>query len=221
VPVVATQARYVTAPAKISWATTDRTNPATKWDSGLPTLSRDDSSPQAPAAVPVAVQTGMPVPAAHSMVPSLGSAHTEPSNEQSNTPVAEQLTRAFVSKAELVSREGRTDFHLRLEPPQLGSVQIHLTAEDHTISARIVVSQEGARQAIEGQAQHLRQSLAEVGLVLGKFDVTHGGGGSSDGGRRPPPEAPMAPPARIASPAPAVVAKTTRPVPTDGIDILA
>jgi hypothetical protein len=76
-------------------------------------------------------------------------------------------------------------------------VQIHLRATDHTVSARVVVALEGTRQLLEGHAHQLRQSLAQAGLSLSGFDVSHDSGGS--GGRQPPPE-PMPP-----LPAPAVI----------------
>ena len=137
-------------------------------------------------------------------------------------PVADQLARAFVAQANVVHGEGRTDFHLRLNPPQLGSVQIHLTATQHSVSARIVVAQEGTRQLLEGQAQHLREGLAEAGLSLGSFDVTHGGGGGADGGGQyTPPETPLSPPTSGSTPRSTRVVSTTVSRPTDGINILA
>lgn len=134
--------------------------------------------------------------------------------------VAEQLTHAFVAHAETLGRGGRTDFHLRLEPPQLGTVQIHLRATDHNVSARVIVAVEGTRRLLEGHAHQLRQSLAQAGLSLSGFDVSRDSGGS--GGRQPPPE-PM-------PPLPVPIMATPRPAPamhritrnrTDGIDILA
>jgi flagellar hook-length control protein FliK len=147
-----------------------------------------------------------------------------------NVPVAEQLSRALVAQAAIVNQAGRTDFHLRLEPPQLGSVQIHLTATNHnTVSARIVVSQEGTQQLIAGQAHQLRQSLAESGVMLGTFDVMHsGGGGFTQGGHHQPPEPPL--PLTDVRSTSATTKQTHVPtlrvgtrlyVPTDGIDILA
>lgn len=136
-------------------------------------------------------------------------------------PVAEQLTRAFVAQAEVVQRAGQTNFHLRLDPPQLGSVQIHLTATEHTVSARIVVAQEGTRQLLESTAQHLRQGLADAGLSLGSFDVTRDGGGSRGGGQQTPPQTPWSPPTFVSTPRASTVVPTTVSRPTDGINILA
>lgn len=133
-------------------------------------------------------------------------------------PISEQLTRAFVAQAEVVQREGRTDFHLRLDPPQLGSVRIHLTAMDHIVSARVVAAQEGTRQLLEGQAHHLRQGLAAAGLSLGSFDVTRDGGGSHS--RQPPAEPTPSLPFAVSTPR-TVTVSTPLPHPREGIDLLA
>ncbi len=188
-----------------------------------PTAS-DHSSPQ----------TASAQPASNPLVTAVGSTNPPTSNTtvaasnspQTNVPVAEQLSRAFVAQASTVNREGRTDFHLRLDPPHLGSVQIHLTATEHTVSARVIVAQEGTRQLIEGHAHQLRESLAESGLVLGTFDVTRDGGGFSQSGHHQPPELPSPPTVSQSGSATAThttIAKTTasRSVPTNGIDILA
>jgi len=137
------------------------------------------------------------------------------------SPVADQLTQAFLAHADVVQQAGRTDFHLRLDPPQLGSVQIHLTATDHSVSARIVVAQEGTRQLLQDQSQHLRQGLAQAGLSLGSFDVTRDGGGSRGGGQQPPPQTPLSLPTPVSTPrsAPAVPAYVQRA--SNGIDLLA
>ncbi len=133
------------------------------------------STPPPPAVAAVGI-------AAPSAPPSPGPADNQPA-----APVADQLTRAFVAQADVVHRDGQTVFHLRLEPPQLGTVQIHLRATDHTISARIVTAQDGTRQLLQDQAHHLRQSLAQAGVSLTGFDVSSGGSGSR-GGQQPPPQ---------------------------------
>lgn len=134
-------------------------------------------------------------------------------------PLSDQLTRAFVTQATVVHREGRTDFLLRLDPPHLGAVRIHLTATDHTVSARIVTAQEETRQLLEGQAHQLRQGLTQAGLSLGSFDVTRDGGGGSQ--RQPPAEPPPSlPSAPGSTPRTVAVAKPVARS-SQGIDLLA
>ena len=161
-----------------------------------------------------------PVLTDNSVVPTPG-AVPRPDAAPMPSPVVDQLTQAFLAHADVVQHTGRTDFHLRLDPPQLGSVQIHLTATQHTVSARIVVAQEGTRQLLEGQAHHLRQGLADAGLSLGSFDVTRDGGGSQGGGQQPPPQTPVSPPATASTPRTTPVVSTPVSRHTEGINLLA
>lgn len=194
-------------------------------DSAHPT-SHSDSQPQTNASQAASPQStvSLPIPAGPVGTISANTPAAGASDAQANGSAADQLSRAFVAQASLVNHDGRTDFHLRLQPPQLGSVQIHLTATDHTVSARVIVTQDGARQLIEGQVQQLRQSLADSGLVLGSFDVMQNSGGFSQGGHHPQPELPPPPTNLRSKPAavtPTAVVKTSPVVPRGGINILA
>jgi flagellar hook-length control protein FliK len=199
----------------VAWTQTAGETPSIVPASGDSSHSsvRDASQPR--TASPQAASSSPAIPpaiAAASVGPLAGNTTDAASNNaQTNVPVA----------------DGRTDFHLRLEPPQLGSVQIHLTATNHnTVSARVVVSQEGTQQLIAGQEHQLRQSLADSGVVLGTFDVTHSGGGSTQGGHHQPPEPP---PSTANISTQSVGTRVTQSmgtgalqtVPTDGINILA
>jgi flagellar hook-length control protein FliK len=146
---------------------------------------------------------------------------TPPSHTSSDRPVVDQLTRAVAAHVEVVQREGQTNVHLHLDPPQLGSVQIHLTATGHSVSARIVVAQEGTRQLLQDQAQNLRQSLAQAGVSLGSFDVARDGGGGSRGGNDPQtmPQPPRFASTPTISSRPAAVPSVSRA--TEGIDLIA
>jgi flagellar hook-length control protein FliK len=89
--------------------------------------------------------------------------------------LGDQIGREIVTRADLLNREGRTEFSMRLEPPELGTVRIHLTATDNTLAARFVVDNEAVRQVVANQMDSLRQSLADAGMSLQRFDVSHGG----------------------------------------------
>lgn len=94
------------------------------------------------------------------------------------TQVPEQVAGSIIAHTELVAREGHAEFHLRLEPPELGSVRIVLTATDRGISARLFVHEPGARQLIQNQLESLRQRLMKHGIAVGRFDVGGNDAGS-------------------------------------------
>ena len=179
----------------------------------LPASERDASSTQGPPA-------GNPLAAHAAATMAPGPAPGAPAPAASSLPAAAQLAQAFVTRAALVVRDGRTDFHLSLEPPHLGTVHVYLTATDQTITARVVVSHEGTQTLLTNQAQELRQTLAQAGIALGGFDVSRDGGRGSEGWRPPAPEPPA--PAWQSGPAPprAPALTATADVP-DGINLLA
>ncbi len=100
-------------------------------------------------------------------------------------PVAEQVALETTRQAQLIRRGETTEFSLRLNPPELGTVHVHLRATEGGLSARFVVADEGARQALEGQMQALRLRLGEAGISLGSFDVFQRQQGSHPGWQEP------------------------------------
>ena len=101
-------------------------------------------------------------------------------------PVAEQIGSAIAAHVEGSSTEGRIDFHLSLNPPELGQVRVQLTLTNQTLSARLVAQDGATRELIQSQMDTLRQRLQETGLGLGQLDVSGGGGGGSGGQRQGP-----------------------------------
>jgi len=99
---------------------------------------------------------------------------------ESAPAILDQLSGAIVARAELLSREDRTDFHLRLEPPELGTVRVHLSATEHGVSLRLTVQEETARQLIESQLESLRQRLANAGVPVNSLHLSWGGASSQD-----------------------------------------
>jgi flagellar hook-length control protein FliK len=152
-----------------------------------PTAPRTDPRPTPPLSISGLETASMtPVPGAQRMA--VPQASTEP---LATTPpaVADQIIRAFVDHAGVVARQGSTDFHLRLEPPNLGTVHIYVSATESSVSVRVVAAHEGTQALLENQSHDLRQSLAQAGVALGGFDVTRDGSGSS-GSRQQPQESP-------------------------------
>lgn len=109
------------------------------------------------------------------------------------TDVSGQIASGIIARAQITTREGQTDFRLRLEPPELGTIRVHLSATDQGISARLVVHEEVAHQLIESQLESLRQRLTNAGISLGSFDVSQGGTGSRDAQKQHDPGSVVAP----------------------------
>jgi len=104
------------------------------------------------------------------------------------TSAPEQVAAAVIAHAEIVARGERIEFHLQLEPPDLGTITIHLSASAHDVSGRLVVREEAARQLIEQNLQSLRQHLADAGIRLGSFSVARDGTGARNSGSEPQPQ---------------------------------
>jgi hypothetical protein len=92
---------------------------------------------------------------------------------------ASQLAEAVSSRLDVIERSGQTEFRLRLEPPELGSMRVHLRVTDDTVATHIVVQEELARQAIDRSLQELRNRLSELGFNVGRCHVACDGGGGS------------------------------------------
>jgi flagellar hook-length control protein FliK len=137
----------------------------------------DAATPKAaPAASPVATAAAtqpQPAPAASASV-------------SAPPTVAEQVGHAIQARLEVAQDGDRIDFHLRLDPPQLGQVRVQLTLSNQTLTARLVAHDDSTRQLIQSRMESLRQRLQETGLGLGQLDVS-GGGGQGRGGRQPQP----------------------------------
>jgi len=93
--------------------------------------------------------------------------------------VSEQIGNAILARIETSPTSGRIDFHLSLNPPELGPVRVQLTLTDQTLSARVVAHDSATQQLIQNQMDTLRQRLQETtGLSLGQLDVSGGNGGN-------------------------------------------
>jgi flagellar hook-length control protein FliK len=133
--------------------------------------------------------------------------------------VADQVAVETTRQAQLIRRGEATELSLRLNPPELGTVQVHLRATESGLSARFVVADEGARQALEGQMQALRTRLSGAGVSLGSFDVFQGQQGTHPGWQWPAAQ----PQARTGTPAPKSVPVWLQSVPVgvDRVDVVA
>ncbi len=133
--------------------------------------------------------------------------------------VAEQISSAVQANLESTPDQGRIDFHLRLDPPELGTVRVQLTLSEQTLTARLVAQDRATRQLIQNQMDTLRQRLQETGLGLGHIDVSGGGG---RGGQRQQPLLAFPDLSAGAGPAPPrLTLPVATPVATGRVDVMA
>lgn len=77
-------------------------------------------------------------------------------------------------------RETNARLEVQLNPPELGRVVVRLEKARGKVGARLVVSNETARIAIERELPAIQQSLEEAGVNLDEFDVTQHGNHQRD-----------------------------------------
>ena len=69
---------------------------------------------------------------------------------------------------------------LKLEPPELGRVEVHLSlSHDDSLSIRMIAPDDAARQVIERQMNQLQQSLSDQGVSWNQCSVECGVSGQS------------------------------------------
>lgn len=91
-------------------------------------------------------------------------------------PVAHQVAREIVRRFE----GGNTRFELRLDPPELGRVEVRLdVSRDHRVTAVIAADSPQALTELARHARELEQMLQGAGLELGdnglSFDLRERG----------------------------------------------
>ncbi len=76
--------------------------------------------------------------------------------------------------------EQNRPFRVRLNPPELGSLQVEITQRDGIYSARLEVQTTSAQQAILDHVGHLKESLQQNGIRLDRIEVQLNPSGPDD-----------------------------------------
>ncbi|MDB5342359.1 MAG: flagellar hook-length control protein FliK [Schlesneria sp.] len=100
--------------------------------------------------------------------------------------LAHHLESMVMQRLDQPESTDKSSVVLRLDPPELGRVNVHLSVTNDVVSIRMVTTDDAARQVIERQLNQLQQSLTDKGIAFGDFQVQTGGAGqqSSDRGFR-------------------------------------
>jgi flagellar hook-length control protein FliK len=112
------------------------------------------------------------------------SAGTNRGGRASNTNDAPKVDPARfvgrVAKAFQTANDRGGTLHLRLSPPELGSLRLELTVKDGVMTATMETETAAARRVLLDHMPALRDRLAEQNIRVDRFDVEvrHEGGGS-------------------------------------------
>lgn len=78
----------------------------------------------------------------------------------------------MTQKVTWVARDGGQTAHIRLDPPELGSLTVKISVDkDATTQVSFVAATPQARDMIEGQMHRLREMLAQQGMELNQVNV--------------------------------------------------
>lgn len=91
--------------------------------------------------------------------------------------VERMVVQQMVDRIRVIHRNGGTqEIRMRLDPPELGHVHMRLEMDGNTVAARFTVESAVVKQALEANFAQLRDTLAEQGFKVEKFDVNVGYG---------------------------------------------
>jgi flagellar hook-length control protein FliK len=88
---------------------------------------------------------------------------------------ADQLGDSITAWYATSRNEANARLEVQLNPPELGRVVVRLEKARGKVAAKLLVSNDGARIAIERELPTIHQSLEEAGINLDEFDVAQHG----------------------------------------------
>ncbi|RZQ53028.1 hypothetical protein C1E23_11315, partial [Pseudoalteromonas phenolica] len=99
----------------------------------------------------------------------------QPLNLQKNDAV-----KALQEKVNAMLNINNKEAEIRLDPPELGSMQIRIRSEAEQAQVNFVVQNQQAKEALEQSMPKLKEMLAEQGIELGESNIQQDSGSSSE-----------------------------------------
>jgi len=106
-----------------------------------------------------------------------------------------KMAAGLAAAVTAMTREGKNALSMKLEPPALGTLSIHLAVgDDAKVNVLLVAAVPQTAQAFSAGADDLRQAFVNAGIDLGQLNIGGGkadfsGAGAGSGGRREAPAA--------------------------------
>jgi flagellar hook-length control protein FliK len=145
-------------------------------------------------------------PGPHAL-PGASRAPEGPPGQTLSVPVAApRWGSALAERVLWMVRGDSTQVELRLNPPDLGPLEVRIALVDDTARISFAAPQAAVREAVEGALPRLREMLGANGFNLVHVDVSHHGGGERPPADRAGTMGEVAPVVRAGSPAGRVAA---------------
>ena len=90
--------------------------------------------------------------------------------------------KALQEKVNAMLSINNKEAEIRLDPPELGSMQIRIRSEAEQAQINFVVQNQQAKEALEQSLPRLKEMLAEQGIQLGESNIQQDTGSSSEQG---------------------------------------
>ena len=88
----------------------------------------------------------------------------------------QELANQMQTQVGLMMARNMKSVDIRLDPPELGSMQVKLSVQNDQASVSFVVSSSQAKDALEQSLPKLKEMLEQQGMQLADSDVQHGDG---------------------------------------------
>jgi flagellar hook-length control protein FliK len=88
--------------------------------------------------------------------------------------------KVLQEKVSMMLNLNNQEAEIRLDPRELGSMQIRIRTDAEQAQVNFVVQNQQAKDLLEESMPKLREMLAEQGIELGESNIQHGGEGGSD-----------------------------------------
>lgn len=102
-----------------------------------------------------------------------------PENSIYKAPVENRVIDQIINRISMRSNGSQSEVKIRLDPPSLGTVRLHITTSGDGVRTVIVAESLAVKQVIENNLSQLRDAMAEQGLKMNGFSVLVGGDGNS------------------------------------------
>lgn len=102
---------------------------------------------------------------------------TDPAVSQAINIARNDAVKALQERVNMMLNINNKEAEIRLDPPELGSMQIRIRSEGEQAQVNFVVQNQQAKEQLEQSMPKLREMLAEQGIQLGESNIQQGQGG--------------------------------------------